>query len=333
MKTAEERKAEIKELSDKLVEGVQNVFNGDNYRKWLETCSRFHHYSVGNQILISLQKPDATSVAGFTTWKTLGRNVCQGEKAIKILCPSPYRKKVLEEEKDPYTGKVVLNSDGNPKTKVSTIIIQSFKVGNVFDISQTEGKELPQLVKQLTGDVQGYVDLMAALHAVSPVPITIQKINGAANGFYDRSERKIAIKEGLSELQTVKTGIHEITHAVLHDENTKDPSTREVEAESTAYIVCSHFGVPVDDYSLGYVAGWSSSRDIPELRASMETIRSTASTLINKIDHELDQIRSERMEETKTETSDIVPGIPFLNMETTEKATEAMPEKRPARHR
>ena len=257
--------------------------------------SKFHNYSFRNTVLIAMQKPDASLLAGFSAWKNnFERNVMRGQKGIKIIAPSPYKIKQEMQKIDPHTQKPIIGKDGKPVTEEKEITIPAYKVVSVFDVSQTEGKELPDIaVDELTGDVDRYKDFFAALEKTSPVPIAFENIEGGSHGYYHLEDKRIAINEGMSELQTLKTAIHEIAHAKLHDIDLNAPKdeqprvdrrTREVEAESVAYTVCQHYGLDTSDYSFGYVAGWSSGRELSELKSSLETIRSAAAEIINSID-------------------------------------------------
>ena len=273
--------------------------------------SKFHNFSFNNTLLIAMQKPDASLVAGFGKWRDdFERHVKKGEKGIKILAPSPYKVKKQMEKIDPATQKPVIGADGKPVTEEQEIEIPAFRVVTVFDVSQTEGKEIPDIaVSELTGSVEQYQDFFAALEKASPVPIAFENIEGGAHGYYHLEEKRIAIDEGMSELQTLKTAIHEIAHAKLHAIDKDAPATeqavrpdrrtREVQAESVAYAVCQHYGLDTSDYSFGYVAGWSSGRELSELKASLETIRKAANELITDIDGHLAQLQQER--ETKQE--------------------------------
>ena len=289
-------KDRMREIVDSIENGIKELFESDKYRKYLATMSRFHRYSVNNTMLIYMQRPDATHVAGFNKWREqFGRNVLKGEKGIRIIAPTPYKKKVEEIKTDPETNAPILDADGKAVIEEKEIRIPMFKVVSVFDVSQTEGRELPDIaVDELTGDVDRFKDFFAALEQASPVPIGFEKIEGGAHGYYHLEEKRIAIDEGMSDLQTLKTAIHEIAHAKLHDIDLNAPKeeqkprvdrrTREVEAESVAYTVCQHYGLDTSDYSFGYVAGWSSGKELAELRGSLETIRSTAAEMINAID-------------------------------------------------
>ena len=261
------------------------------------------NYSFRNTVLIAMQKPDASLLAGFSAWKNnFERNVMRGQKGIKIIAPSPYKIKQEMQKIDPHTQKPIIGKDGKPVTEEKEITIPAYKVVSVFDVSQTEGKELPDIaVDELTGDVDRYKDFFAALEKTSPVPIAFENIEGGSHGYYHLEDKRIAINEGMSELQTLKTAIHEIAHAKLHDIDLNAPKdeqqphvdrrTREVEAESVAYTVCQHYGLDTSDYSFGYVAGWSSGRELSELKSSLETIRSAAAEIINSIDENLAELQ------------------------------------------
>ena len=294
--TSEKPADKLKEITDRLEQGITELFESERYKEYLRVMSKFHNYSFNNTLLIAMQKPDASLVAGFSSWKNnFGRNVMKGEKGIKIIAPSPFTVKQEVEKTDPQTGKPVIGKDGKPVTEEKEIKVPAYKVVSVFDVSQTEGRELPDIaVDELTGDVDRFKDFFAALEQASPVPIGFEKIEGGAHGYYHLEEKRIAIDEGMSDLQTIKTAIHEIAHAKLHDIDLNAPKeeqkprvdrrTREVEAESVAYTVCQHYGLDTSDYSFGYVAGWSSGKELTELRGSLETIRSTAAEMINAID-------------------------------------------------
>ena len=307
--TSEKPADKLKEITDRLEQGIKELFDSDRYKEYLRVMSKFHNYSFNNTLLIAMQKPDASLVAGFQSWKNnFKRNVVKGEKGIKILAPSPFKIKQEMEKIDPATQKPVIGADGKPVKEEKEITIPAFKVVSVFDVSQTEGKELPDIaVDMLTGDVECFKDVFAALEKTSPVPIGFEKIEGNSHGYYHLEEKRIAIDEGMSELQTIKTAIHEIAHAKLHDIDPNAPKeeqagrpdrrTREVQAESVAYAVCQHYGLDTSDYSFGYVAGWSSGRELDELKSSLETIRSTAAEIINSIDEHLQEIQKERDKE------------------------------------
>ena len=307
--TSEKPAEKMKEITDRLEQGITELFDSERYKEYLKVMSRFHNYSFNNTLLIAMQKPDASLVAGFTAWKNnFQRNVIKGEKGIKIIAPSPFKLKQQTEKIDPHTRKPVMGKDGKPVMEEKEVTIPAYKVVSVFDVSQTEGKELPDIaVDELTGDVDRYKDFFIALEKTSPVPIGFEKITGGAHGYYHLEDKRIAIDEGMSELQTLKTAIHEIAHAKLHDIDLNAPKdeqqprvdrrTREVEAESVAYTVCQHYGLDTSDYSFGYVAGWSSGRELAELKGSLETIRSTAAEIINSIDEHIAQIQKEQDKE------------------------------------
>ena len=294
--TSEKPAEKLKEITDRLEQGIAELFDSERYREYLKVMSKFHNYSFRNTVLIAMQKPDASLVAGFSAWKNnFERNVMKGQKGIKIIAPSPYKIKQEMQKIDPHTQKPIIGKDGKPVTEEKEVTIPAYKVVSVFDVSQTEGKELPDIaVDELTGDVDRYKDFFAALEKTSPVPIAFENIEGGSHGYYHLEDKRIAINEGMSELQTLKTAIHEIAHAKLHDIDLNAPKdeqqphidrrTREVEAESVAYTVCQHYGLDTSDYSFGYVAGWSSGRELSELKSSLETIRSAAAEIINSID-------------------------------------------------
>ena len=302
--TADKPAEKLKEITDRLEQGITELFDSERYKEYLQVMSKFHNYSFNNTLLIAMQKPDASLIAGFNAWKNnFGRNVMRGEKGIRILAPSPYKIRQEVEKKDPQTGKTVIGEDGKPVTETREIQIPAYKVVAVFDVSQTEGRELPSIsANELTGDVEQYEDFFAALEKTSPVPMGFEKIEGGAHGYYHLEEKRIAIDEGMSQLQNLKTAIHEIAHAKLHDIDLNAPEqpdrpdrrTREVQAESIAYTVCQHYGLDTSDYSFGYVAGWSSGRELAELKSSLETIRATAAEIINSIDGHFAELQKER---------------------------------------
>ena len=301
--TSEKPAEKLKEITDRLEQGIAELFDSERYKEYLKVMSKFHNYSFRNTVLIAMQKPDASLVSGFSAWKNnFERNVMKGQKGIKIIAPSPYKIKQEMQKIDPHTQKPIIGKDGKPVTEEKEVTIPAYKVVSVFDVSQTEGKELPDIaVDELTGDVDRYKDFFAALEKTSPVPIAFENIEGGSHGYYHLEDKRIAINEGMSELQTLKTAIHEIAHAKLHDIDLNAPKdeqqphvdrrTREVEAESVAYTVCQHYGLDTSDYSFGYVAGWSSGRELSELKSSLETIRSAAAEIINSIDENLAELQ------------------------------------------
>ena len=290
MKPSDER---IQELTDKLEKGIAQVFDSDQYALYLKTMSKFHRYSFRNVMLIFYQCPEASRVAGFNAWKKdFGRTVKRGEHGIQILAPVTYTTLEAQPVLDPVTLKPLLNSDGTVKTVVAPVKRQSFKVAHVFDISQTEGPELPSLgVDELTGNVEGYNAIFNAICKISPVPVLFRdEAAQYSKGAFYHDDQTIRINPGMSEIQTVKTGIHELAHAKLHNTEgdeaipEKDRHTKEVEAESVAYVVCQHFGIDTSDYSFVYVAGWSKGREMDELKASLDTISNTAKEIIDGIE-------------------------------------------------
>ena len=295
----------MKEITDRLEQGIKDLFDSERYREYLDVMSRFHHYSFNNVLLIAAQKPDASYVAGYNSWqKNFERTVKKGENGIKIFAPSPYKRKQEVTKIDPITQKPIIDENGNPVKEIQEFTIQAYRVVNVFDISQTEGKELPRIAaEQLSGSVEQYEDFFRALERVSPVPIGFENIKGGAHGYYHLTEKRIAIDEGMSQMQTIKTAIHEITHAKLHDidlfsekerQERPDQRSREVQAESVAYTVCQHFGFDTSDYSFGYVAGWSSGKEMQELKESLETIHVTANELITEINEYFNEFQYRR---------------------------------------
>ncbi len=312
MADARTEKQKVKEITDRLEEGLKELFEGEKYKSYLNTMSKFHNYSANNIQLIEMQCPDATYVAGYKAWqRNFERHVNKGERGIRILAPAPYKIKEEQEKIDPVTNEPVLDRDGMPVMEEVEIKIPAFRVVTVFDYSQTDGKELPGLgVNELHGDVERYRDFMEALERVSPVPIRYEEMEGDRKGYFIDLSRPIAIKEGMSEAQTAKTGVHEVAHAKLHareaEQDTekavyKDRETKEVEAESIAYTVCQHFGIDTSDYSFGYIAGWSSGKEMPELKSSLDTIRRTSSELIKGIEAQLLEIEKERAAEQSQE--------------------------------
>ena len=309
--TSEKPAEKVKEITARLEQGIQAVFDSDRYKEFLTAMSKFHDYSLNNTILIAMQ--GGNLVKGYSQWqKEFDRHVKSGEKGIKIFAPAPYKVKKLVDKIDPDTRKPILDSEGKTVKEEKEVTVPAFKVVTVFDISQTEGKEFPDLsVKPLLADVEQYEDFFAALEKASPVPIAFEQITNGANGYFSLTDKRIAIKEGVSELQAVKTAIHEIAHAKLHDvdlnapleeQNRVDRRSREVQAESVAYTVCQHFGLDTSDYSFGYVAGWSSGKEMTELKASLETIQATAKELITEIEGHFTELQQQRQTEQEQQT-------------------------------
>ena len=304
--TAQKPAEKMKEITNRLEQGIQDLFESDRFKEYLQVMSKFHNYSFNNTLLIAMQKPDATLIAGYNSWKNLfGRQVSRGAKGIKVIAPSPYKVKKEIDKIDPKTQKPMTDKNGKPVKEETEVTVPAFKVVSVFDVSQTEGKELPSIgVDELTGDVEQYADFFKATEQASPAPVGFEKIESGAKGYYSQTEKRIAINEGMSELQNLKTLIHEIAHAKLHDIDLNAPAkeqadrpdrrTREVQAESIAYAVCQHYGLDTSDYSFSYVAQWSSGRELAELKASLETIRSTASELIKDIDKNFAELTKDK---------------------------------------
>ncbi len=298
-KAAEQRKAEMKDITEKLEKGVQEVFGSEQFQNLLDTMAKFPHYSVNNNILIMMQKPDATLVQSYTGWKKMGRFVKKGEKGIRILAPAPFKLE-KEQEKVDEAGKVILDKDGEAVKEKVEINLTAFKPVSTFDVSQTEGEPLPTIgVDELTGKVEGYQTLFEAIKSASPVPIGFEDISSGAKGYFHTEENRIAINNGMSEIQNVKTAIHEVAHAKLHNseaqkDNKQSKNSKEVEAESVAYTVCQHYGIDTSDYSFAYVATWSQGKETPELKESLNTIREAAADLIAKIDEKVQELTAEK---------------------------------------
>ena len=281
----------VAELTERLENGVKELYASDNYAQYITAMAKFHHYSFGNALLILFQCPQATNVAGYNTWKQLGRQVKKGEKGIMILAPCNFRASLEREKIDPLTGQALLGPDGKPLTEKVKISPNRFKIAHVFDLSQTEGRELPQIgVSELTGDVADYTGIYNRLTALSPLPVLQEDFQRSAKGYTSFTENRIVVKPGMSQVQTIKTLVHEIAHAKLHkpddilDVPRPDERRRkEVEAESIAYVVCQHFGIDTADYSLAYVAGWSKGRELTELKGSLNIIHATAGEIIDAI--------------------------------------------------
>lgn len=285
------RAERLKTATDRLEAGIADLFNSDNYAAYLTAMSKFHRYSYGNVVLILSQCPEASQVAGLRTWNKFGRSVKRGERGIQILMPCSYTKR---EKQDATVEEQVLDESGQPVRGAVAISHLSFKVGYVFDVSQTEGQELPDIVCELSGDVEQYEAVCAALREVSPAPIKFGYLPDGVRGSYDHADQEITIRPAMSQAQTIKTMVHEITHSKLHalpvvngiaiGNHEKDRGTREVEAEGVAYVVCQHFGIDTSEYTFGYVAGWDKGKDMPQLKASLSCIRDTASEIISSIE-------------------------------------------------
>ena len=313
----------LKDITDSIEAGIKELFDSDKYRQYLTTMSRFHKYSVNNQMLIYMQKPDATLVAGFNKWRDqFERNVMKGEKGIKIIAPTPFKKKIEEQKLDPDTKLPMLDADGRVIMEEKEIKIPMFKPVTVFDVSQTQGKPLPQLASDLHDNVQNHAIFMEALRRASPVPIDFKPIRDGSDGFFSLDNQSITIREGMSEVQTVSAVVHEIAHSKLHNhadiEQQKGRNTEEVEAESISFAVCAYYGIATGENSFGYIASWSQGKELKELRESLETINKTSSELITDIDRHYAQIMKERETEVAAEAP--VQEEPVLQSPTKEEA-------------
>lgn len=309
---AEEKKTNkqrLKDITDSIENGIKELFDSDKYKQYLQTMSRFHRYSVNNQMLIYMQKPDATLVAGFNKWHDqFGRNVKKGEKGIKIIAPTPFKKKVEETKLDPDTMLPILDDNGKPVIEEKEVQIPMFRVVSVFDVSQTAGKPIPQLASDLSGNVQNYDAFMEAIKRSSAVPIEFKPIDKNMDGYFSLDEQKIVIRKGMSEVQTVSALLHELSHSKLHNKNNEqvkdgeqteetakiNRNTEEVQAESISFAVCAYYGIETNENSFGYIASWSKDKELPELKASLETINKTSSEMISDIDKNYAEIRKER---------------------------------------
>ena len=319
----------MKEITDRLEQGILGLYESERYADYLRTMSKFHDYSLNNTILIAMQ--GGNLVKGYKQWeKEFDRHVKPGEKAIKIIAPAPFTVKKQVEKIDPDTQKPVFDKDGKPVTEEKEIKIPAFRVVSVFDVSQTEGKELPSLTYELTGNVEQYKDFFTALEKTSPFAMEFEALSGSIKGRCNYEEKRISINEGMDELQNIKTAIHEIAHATLHDIDKDAPErpdrrTREVQAESVAYAVCQHYGLDTSDYSFGYIAGWSSGKELAELKGSLETIRSTAASLIDTIDGHFAEIQQAQDKEQTTEQAQ--PAQETAKQPEAEAAAPELPEK------
>lgn len=300
IESRDKRADELHQITDKLEKGVKDVFQSDKYKQFLNVMAKFPRYSVNNTMLIMMQRPDAQLCQSFTGWKQMGRYVKKGEKGISILAPAPYKiereQTKLDEKRRP-----VFDADGEPVKEKVEVTIRAFKVVKTFDLSQTDGKELPTIgPSELVGNIEGYPKLLQALQEISPVPVSFELIDGDAKGFYHLEDKKIVVQDGMSEVQTIKTLLHEMAHQKLHDKDNvpeaKDISRngKEVEAESVAYVVCQHYGINTSDYSFSYVAGWSEGKETPELKASLDKIRQTASEFIYQIDQKMEVLMADK---------------------------------------
>ena len=300
IESRDKRADELHQITDKLEKGVKDVFQSDKYKQFLNVMAKFPRYSVNNIMLIMMQRPDAQLCQSFTGWKQMGRYVKKGEKGISILAPAPYKIE-REQTKLDEKGRPVFDADGEPVKEKVEVTIRAFKVVKTFDLSQTDGKELPAIgPSELVGNIEGYPKLLQALQEISPVPVSFELIDGDAKGFYHLEDKKIVVQDGMSEVQTIKTLLHEMAHQKLHDKDNvpeaKDISRngKEVEAESVAYVVCQHYGINTSDYSFSYVAGWTEGKETPELKASLDKIRQTASEFIYQIDQKMEVLMADK---------------------------------------
>lgn len=313
---AKQQQQKIKEATDRLESGIKDFFHNGNYQDYLKVMSRFHSYSYSNSILIALQKPDATLLAGYAAWqKNFKRHVLPGEHGIKIFAPAPVKTQIEREKKDPDTNLPILDENGEPVMEIAEIKTPRFKIVSVFDVSQTDGEPLPTLdIEELTASVQGYQNLFSAVEYASAVPIIFAPLDNDIKGYFSPQEQNIHIQEGMSNAQTIKTALHELAHSKLHNIDLslppsgqkvqKDRNTKEVEAESIAYVVCQHFGIDTSDYSFGYVATWSQNKELPELKSSLDTIRRTAASIINTMEEKLTELQ---LAQEKEQIQDQIP--------------------------
>ena len=301
---ADKRADQLKEITERLEQGVKDIFTSEMYTKYLLTMSKFHNYSFNNTLLIAMQRPDATLLAGYNAWKNkFNRYVKKGEKGIQIIAPAPVKEREEREKIDKDTGLTVLNENGEPEIEVVERVIPRFRVTTVFDYAQTDGEPLPTLeVNELTARVKDYTLLKEAIEQVSPVPIRFGEIEGSAKGYYSHMDKEICVRADMGESQTIKTMIHEVAHAMLHDSDQmkqrgeeKDQLTKETEAESIAFTVCSALGIDTSDYSFPYVASWASGKELKELKDSMDTIRLTAADFLEKLETAVAERSVERM--------------------------------------
>lgn len=292
----------IKQLQD----GIETLFHSDKYKQYLDTMSKFHSYSINNCLLISLQKPDATLVAGYTSWRdNFHRHVMKGEKGITIIAPTPYKKTYEVVVKD-AEGRPVLNDDGKPVTEEKVYVHQSYRTATVFDVSQTEGEPLPTIMSDLNNPVENFDDYFDIIKDMSPVPVRFDNITSGAKGYYSPAKHEIVLQRGMSEEQTLKTLLHECAHARLghgSDDDHLDRSTKEVQAESVAYVCCRALGLDTSEYSFGYIAGWSSGLDQKELKTSLHTIRDQSDQIITGIEQKIQHILTIRQEKQSLDST------------------------------
>ena len=332
----------LQQITAGIEQGIKELFESEKYMRYLSVMSRFHRYSVNNTMLIYMQKPDATLVAGYNKWKNqFERHVKKGEHGITIIAPTPFKKKIEEQKLDPDTKAPILDAEGKAVMEEREVEIPMFRPVKVFDVSQTDGKPLPELASSLSGNVQNYEAFMEALRRSAPVPLSVEPMAANMDGYFSPDQQRIAIRAGMSEVQTVSAAVHEIAHSKLHNyakaqeeaaragdkepPKKKDRNTEEVEAESISYAVCQYYGIQTGENSFGYIANWSQGKELPELRASLETINKAAGELIADIDRHYRVICKERGIDLAAQSEQTVPQQ--------EAASEAeVPMQAPARH-
>ena len=314
----------LQQITAGIEQGIKELFESEKYMRYLSMMSRFHRYSVNNTMLIYMQKPDATLVAGYNKWKNqFERHVKKGEHGITIIAPTPFKKKIEEQKLDPDTKAPILDAEGKAVMEEREVEIPMFRPVKVFDVSQTDGKPLPELASSLSGSVQNYEIFMEALRRSAPVPLSVEPMAANMDGYFSPDRQRIAIREGMSEVQTVSAAVHEIAHSKLHNyakaqeeaaragdkepPKKKDRNTEEVEAESISYAVCQYYGIQTGENSFGYIANWSQGKELPELRASLETINKAAGELISDIDRHYKAICKERGIDLTAQTEQAVP--------------------------
>lgn len=297
-------KEKLESITGKLSEGVRNLFDSEAFKAYLKTNASFYQYSTNNLILIYSQRPDATLVASYTRWRSLGRNVKKGEQGIQILCPSPYKKQMEVMKRDSY-GQPVLGRNGKPETELVEKQVQGYKIGYIFDISQTEGKPLAELpIRDLTGNVEQYERFRDALIQIAPVPVSFEPIDNDARGYFSIAEQKIVVAEGMSQEQTLKTLVHELAHSIIDNQSGQVPfsgnlNTREVRAESIAYCVLYYYGIDSSDYSFSYIGSWSRDKSLEELKTSLDIIHKTAGEMIGQLEQHLTRSETDLPERTE----------------------------------
>ena len=323
MKTLEEKKEELKNTMDMLEKGVKEVFTSEKYKEYLDTMSKFHNYSVKNILWLQMQNPNAMRIAGMKTWNSLGRKITKGEKSLSILAPYKHKKEMEMDKLNPKTNTAYVDKGGNPIREKQKVEWISFKAVPVFDISQTNGKELPTLINELKGNVNNYEHMKSSLVEVAKIPVEFENIENGSKGYYHLVENRIAIKEGMSEEQTIKTIIHETAHSRLHSldkqKDTPERDSEEIEAESVAFVVSKHFGIDTDDYSFGYVASWSKDKDLKQLESSLKTIQKEANSLISEVEEKLSNDKPLEKEPTKNQVSLKKPFVEIVFSETDDK--------------